>query len=258
MLKEGEFQMFCEKNKLQALTRFCSTDNTRMALRNVRFEGENAIATNGHVLAIATFKQDADIGIDSPVKSDDKPFSVSVESILKATKNTSKKSPFLHTQGVFVAKNTAASFSDVKNCAKYHEEVDQNYPNFKQVIPEKTPNDSVLSLGKEPLVTLVEAMKNCGCNQLTMRIPPMSNKGYVNGAVHFAMHGNNDDSGITGIVMPFTPQEGEQNSDHVLILQEDISEMLDLLCVLQPEDERVKYFAEKYSKLASTTESLAA
>ena len=250
--------MFCEKNKLQALTRFCSSDNTRPALKNVRFEnGDTAFATNGHAMAIAKFPQTVDLGVDPPVQSDETPFSVSADAINKAFKNTPKKSPFLHTQGVFVAKNTAAAYSDVRNCAKYREETDQNFPNVHQVIPKNTPDDTVLALSKECLETLVSTMKSCKYSAITLRIPIMGNKGYTCNAVGFSM-GKSNENQVTGLVMPCIPEENERNNDCVPVSQSEIGAMLDVLCELAPDDTRVQAFAEKYSKLASTTESMAA
>jgi len=251
--------MFCEKNKLQALTRFCSTDNTRMALKNIRFEnGETAIASDGYVLAIAAFKQDEDLGIDPPVQVGKESFSVSVDSVKKSIKNLSKKSPFRHLSGVFVGPNEAVSFSDVKNFATYKDDVPQDYPDVKRVLPAKIKEDMVVSFGREPLATLCETMKLCNYNAVSFRIKPMCSKGFVNGAVHFSMHGDNDDEGITGVIMPYTTPDCDCNTDHIQIEQEDVSSMIDMLCELIPENERVVYLAEKYKKLASTTESLAA
>jgi hypothetical protein len=246
--------MFCDR-KLQALTGFCATDRTRMALLNVRFEGETAYACNGHVLAITTLRQDMEPGVDSPVQSSKTPFSVSAESITKAFKNLPKKSSLPHTQGVFVAENVAASFSDVKNCAEYREEVDQNYPNVKQAIPKKTQDDTVLAISKENLGVLYATMKSCGYHVVTLRIPIMTDNGCVCEAVSFSMGDSTD--GITGVVMPYTSSKEESNTEHIPVSQVEIAEMLDLLCCYAPEDERVQFFAEKYKKLV-ITESLAA
>jgi hypothetical protein len=235
--------MFCDR-KLQAMTGFCATDNTRMALKNVRFEGDTAFACNGHMMAITTFKQGEDLGVESPVQSDEAPFSVSAESINKAFKNLSKKDKLPHTTGIFVAPNVAASFADVKNCAEYHEEVDQDFPNAKQVIPRKTQDDTVLGISKECMGTLYATMKSCGYPSVTLRIPMMDNKGCVCDAVGFSMGESSD--GITGLVMPWTPSREEINAEHVPITQAEIAAMLDVLCELGPEDERVQYFAEKY------------
>ena len=58
--------------------------------------------------------------------------------------------------------------------------------------------------------------------------------------------------------MPCIPEENERNNDCVTVSQSAIGAMLDVLCELAPDDTRVQAFAEKYSKLAITTESLAA
>ena len=247
--------MFCDK-KLLSMVNFVSKDNTRMALKNIRFEGEKVFATNGNILAITSFNQIEDIGVEPPVKQEEKPFCVSAESITKAFKNLSKKSSFLHTQGVFVAENVAASFSDFKNCALYREDVEQDYPDVKRVILEKSVNDTVLGLSKDCLETLVNTMKSNSHHYISLRIPPMCSKGHVVEAVSFSMGDSND--GIKGIVMPYRPSEAESNTEHTLILQEDVSEMLDLLCLLMPDDERILYFAEKYKNLVNTALPLAA
>lgn len=243
--------MFCEKNKLQAITNFCSTDNTRMALKNVRFENGDAIATNGNIMAITTFQQIEVIGVDPPVKSEEKPFNVSANAISKACKNLSKKGMMLHEKGVFVSENVASSYSDSLNCATYKDEVTQDYPNFKTVIPAKLPEDIVISLGREPLATLCETMKLCGLKSVTLRIPPMGSKGHVCGAVSFSM-GESQDDQITGIVMPYTTPVEKSNMEHIQIMQSDVEDMLALLLELAPDNELVQSFAYVYPQFVKT------
>ena len=152
--------MHCDRNKLQALTGFCRTDHQREALLTVHFDGENAVACNGEIAGFASFSQSDDLSIASPVETSDKPFNVASETHHQSNQESVEEKVRFTTssRSVLLAPNTAASFSDTVNCAKYKDMSDQSYPDVKSVMPKNSSDDTVVSISKKNLGILFNAM----------------------------------------------------------------------------------------------------
>ena len=82
----------------------------------------------------------------------------------------------------------------------------------------------------------------------------MGSEGLVISAFQFSMGSGTDE--ISGLIMPWRTPDELRNKAHTLILQEDVSEMLEILLIFASDDERVQHFAEKYKKLVNDGNAL--
>lgn len=243
--------MFCDF-KLKALTAFCAISNDWQALKNVRFEGDKAIACNGNILAMATFTKENEPceDTDAPVHSDGTPFSVSAETIKKAFSRLPKSSKHAMPieKGIFVSPGKVANIARKEDRFIIEEETDQTFPNYKQLLPISSPDDTVLSINKENMAVLSDTMKAGQYPVITLRIPQQFVSGFACSAFAFEM-GDRNKSEITGLIAPCRTPDHLRNESGILIIQDDVSKLLALLRELAPENELVKYMAVKYPKL---------
>jgi len=212
--------MFCDK-RLKSIAGCCSKDHAMAELMNVRFHDGKAVATNGYILAMTDFSEQPEFDVSPPVESDGQPFSVSAESIMKAFKNLPKKARAPHEDGIFVAKNVAASFSDAKNSAAYADDAIQDYPPFERVIPDESPDDTVVAFSKANLLTLISVIPDTANGEITFHIPPNGKDGHVDTAVLFSS------DTITGVIMPVRAEY--EKSNHNMPAAEKVMRLAKLL-----------------------------
>ena len=241
--------MFCDQ-KLKTLVSFCAgKHDTREALRTVRFDGEKAIAANGYAMAITTFRAAESPDCPAPIESNGKPYNVSAETILQAFKMLPKKEYLPEYHGVYVAPNTAAAFYSRGKTTTFERDVVQTFPDYEQVLPIPSPDDTVVSLSGEVIALLAGVVKSG--DGITLRIPqPVG--GSVTTAIKYTVgNGMGRSAGdIHGLVMPLynTPEE-LRNDERIFIGQSDVAEMITLLRERAPENDRVKYWEMKYAQL---------
>ena len=196
--------------RINELSKFTSKELSRTALQGVCITNNEAVATDGHVLAImpidagmpdADYPAGPELDVDIP-----QPLLISTEQIKNAVAVLPKKPtlPILNNIQIGVKDGAPvinAGLPVVQMPGSESEGMD--YPNYKQVIPDYSNTHSVkLALNGKLLKLLCElAAKhgNIGTYQITFEIPAESE--HVNQGVKWEVK-NDDEVMFHGVIMP--------------------------------------------------------